>query len=68
MKLAILLLIALALNLGACATNPAGGVKRTQIRDCPPGTVLFCESRQQPSTGSEEEIPEYERCRCENIM
>lgn len=57
--------------LGACASAPDGErVKRTQIRDCPPGMVLICETRkiQDPSRGADEEIPEYEFCHCENQM
>ncbi len=68
MKYASMLLVIVALGLTGCAAPTGGGVKRTQIRDCPAGMVLFCESRNEPSTGGEEEIPEYERCRCESIM
>ena len=49
----------------ACA--PTSGVRRDPIRECPLGMVLVCESRTQrePSKGGpDEEIPEYEFCRC----
>lgn len=52
--------------LSACAT-PADGVQRSRMRDCPPGTVQVCESRQEPSQGGDEEIPLYERCTCKSI-
>ena len=65
--LSLLILLMLA---SACATGPTDGARRTQIRDCPVGMVLICESTrdQEPSSGGDEEIPEYDRCRCENIM
>ncbi len=49
----------------ACA--PSSGVRRDPIRECPIGMVLVCESRTQREVsrgGPEEEIPEYEYCRC----
>lgn len=56
--------------LAACATTPSDGVRRTQIRDCPIGMVLICESSrdQEPSSAGDEEIPQYDRCRCETVM
>ena len=58
------------LLLDGCATTAGEGVKRNRLRDCPPGSVLICESRrpQEPSRGGDEEIPEYEFCRCESVM
>lgn len=58
--------IFLALFLTACAA-PVDGVQRTRMRDCPPGTVQICESKQEPSRGGDEEIPLYERCTCKSI-
>jgi hypothetical protein len=50
----------------SCADTSSGVRPRPQITSCPPGLILICESRQQPSKGgAEEEIPQYERCRCE---
>ena len=69
MKHLIITILACGL-LGACATEPSDGVRRSQIRDCPVGMVLICESRrdQDPSSAGDEEIPEYDFCRCEQIM
>jgi len=55
--------------LGSCTTTDGPRVKRDRTRDCPPGQVQICESRQQrePSSGGDEEIPEYDFCRCESI-
>ncbi|MDH5345130.1 MAG: hypothetical protein OEW59_05140 [Gammaproteobacteria bacterium] len=53
---------------GGCATTGEDGAKRSRMRDCPPGMVQICESREhKPSRGGEEDIPEYEYCRCESI-
>jgi hypothetical protein len=51
----------------ACTTSP--GPRRSEVRNCPVGMVLICETRkdQQLSRGGEEEIPEYEHCYCEQI-
>jgi len=60
-----------SLALGACSSTPTGPTtKRTQIRDCPAGMVLICETRrhQEPSAGGDEEIPEYDHCYCKNAM
>lgn len=57
------------LLLAACAASPREpGLGRNQIRDCPPGMVLICESSrdQEPSSGGDEEIPLYDRCYCED--
>jgi len=67
----IVLLLVLSLLGGACATGPSDGPRRSQIRDCPVGMVLVCEtaSDQDPSKGGdEEEIPQYDRCYCEDVM
>ena len=66
-----LLTFVIAASLAGCASAPTdGGIRRTQIRDCPVGQVLVCETRrvQDPSRGGDEEIPEYEFCFCENVM
>ncbi len=49
----------------ACADiNPSAKPTR-KITSCPPGEYLVCETRQPLSKGgAEEEIPEYEYCRC----
>ncbi len=61
--LAILAVLAMS---ASCADADVKPRPRSEIRDCPPGFVLVCESRQDPSKGGpEEEIPEYEYCRCE---
>lgn len=60
--------ISMVFTLGACATSSQqDGVRRDPIRDCPDGTILICESftQQEPSRGGDEEIPQYDRCRCE---
>ena len=49
----------------ACSTMPQRD--REAIRDCPPGQVLVCESRGEP-TRPGDEIPEYEYCRCEIVQ
>jgi hypothetical protein len=62
--------IVLAFLLNACASTPGEPtVKRSQIRDCPPGWVLICETRRQqdPSQGGDEEIPVYDFCRCDRL-
>jgi len=69
MKNAMTLLLTI-LVLGACTTTTDGPrVKRDRTRDCPPGQVQICESRKprDPSGGDDEEIPEYDFCRCETI-
>jgi len=47
----------------ACASD--GAIRpHPQIRDCPPGEVLICTGRGEPSQGGDEDIPQYERCHC----
>lgn len=59
-------LIATMFILGACASTPDDGVKQNRMRDCPLGMVQICETRERdPSKGGDEEIREYEFCRCE---
>jgi hypothetical protein len=67
-NLSLLIVISLALGAGA-ATPYDPAAPRSQIRDCPPGWVLVCESRrpQEPSAGGDEEIPEFDRCICEQV-
>lgn len=66
----LIALTLISVFLAACATSPTDGVRRTQIRDCPIGMVLICESKREqvPGSGADEEIPEYDFCRCENVM
>ena len=67
MKRLISPLILLLLT-GACASTDGDGVKRNRMRDCPPGMIQVCETREHtPSQGGDEELPEYEYCRCESI-
>ena len=64
MKSMIAILITLLVT-SACQSS--SGVRRDPIRECPVGMVLVCESRTQRETsrgGAEEEVPEYEYCRC----
>jgi len=50
----------------ACANINQSAEPARKITDCPPGQYLICETRQPLSKGgAEEEIPEYEFCRCE---
>ena len=53
--------------LGACtATGPSEpGPRQSQIKDCPPGMVLICESQKRPTVDAEGEVPVYDRCYCE---
>jgi hypothetical protein len=54
-----------AVVIAACADiNPSAKPAR-KITSCPPGEYLICETTQPLSKGgAEEEIPEYEYCRC----
>jgi len=65
-----LALTAIACLLGACAPMPdERGPRQNRMRDCPPGMVNVCETRQkQPIDAPDEEIPAYERCVCESIV
>jgi len=60
----------LTLLVGACATAPSDGPRRSQIRDCPVGMVLICETArdEELSSGGDEEIPVYDRCYCRDVM
>ena len=53
--------------LSACvSTEPTErGPRQSQIRDCPPGMVLICESQKRPTVEAEGEVPVYDRCYCE---
>ena len=63
------LFAAILLCLTACASNASDSnnpkIKPRQTLECPYGMTLICESRNEPSRGSDEEIPEYDRCYCE---
>ena len=53
--------------LGACAsTDPSQpGPRQSQLKDCPSGMVLICESQKRPTVEVAEEVPVYDRCFCE---
>ena len=55
----------------ACADTGSGVKPPRQITSCPPGMVLICESRSQQESskgGAAEEIPQYDKCRCETVL
>ncbi len=54
-------------SITACADMNDGVQRRPQITSCPPGEILICETRRQELSkgGAEEEIPQFEFCRCE---
>lgn len=67
MFLRVLVILILSAMTASCANSGAPTGPRTQITSCPDGLVLICETgRQQlPSKGgAEEEIPQYDHCRC----
>lgn len=52
----------------SCADTGDNVRPRPQITSCPEGLILICESgrpQQASKGGPEEEIPQYDRCRCE---
>ncbi len=54
-----------------CATSDEPRSPRRQITSCPPGQFLVCVSQtpRKPSEGgAEEEIPLYDRCRCDSSI
>ena len=55
----ILIATMLVLLLASACTTPSG-TRRSQVRDCPFGMVLICETRRdrELSRGGDEEIPE----------
>ena len=57
-------------SITACADMSGPTQPRRQLTECPPGFVLICESREQELSkgGAEEEIPQFEYCRCENYQ
>lgn len=58
-------LAVVAITISACANMNQSAKPARKLTSCPPGEYLVCESRQPPSKGgAEEEIPEYEYCRC----
>ena len=62
----ISLFVSLALLVGCASTTPSEpGPRQSQIRDCPPGMVLICESQKRPTVEAEGEVPAYDRCYCE---
>jgi len=64
---ALLTVLSALLAVSACTTSP--GPRRSQIHDCPVGMVLICKTHKdrELSRGGDEEIPEYDRCYCEQI-
>jgi len=49
----------------SCANMSQSAEPARKLTSCPPGEYLICETRQPLSKGgAEEEIPEYEYCRC----
>jgi len=51
--------------IAACSNVNQSAKPAREVVDCPPGQYLVCETRQPLSKGGvEEEIPEYEYCRC----
>jgi hypothetical protein len=60
-------ILAIWVLVGACvSTEPRErGPRQSQIRDCPPGMVLICESQKRPTVDAEGEVPVYDRCYCE---
>jgi hypothetical protein len=54
-----------AIVIAACANMNQSAKPARKITSCPPGEYLICETTQPLSKGgAEEEIPEYEYCRC----
>jgi len=51
-----------------CVAAPTDGVRRNRMQECPPGQVQICKGDNEPSSGGDEEIPEYDLCYCESIM
>jgi len=63
---AMLTALVMCTSVTSCADTGGPNRPRNQLDSCPPGLILICESRQPPSKGgAEEEIPQYEYCRCE---
>ena len=63
--------LAIASILAACASSSSDPQRaRQQITSCPPGMVLICTSNEprEPSSASDDEIPLYDQCRCEQAM
>ena len=68
-RLAIILIHCASIGLlASCASTGETPRPPRQITSCPPGEVLICESREPPSTVSDEEIPAYERCYCRSPL
>jgi len=61
----VLTALLVGMSLTSCATSNDPRYPRQQLTSCPLGLILICESRQPPSKGGDEEIPLYDRCRCE---
>jgi hypothetical protein len=63
----VLVILILSAMTVSCANSGAPSGPRPQITSCPEGLVLICETgrQQQPSKGgADEEIPQYDYCRC----
>jgi len=56
----------ISILISSCSNVNQSAKPARKLTSCPPGEYLVCESRQPPSKGgAEEEIPEYEYCRCQ---
>ena len=52
-------------SLTGCATSDGGSdLQKRQTVECPDSLMLICEGRGEPSSGGDEEIPQYDRCYC----
>lgn len=63
----VALLAAMLPCLTACASSSGDSqIKPRQTLECPYGMMLICESQtNEPSSGGDEDIPEYDRCHCQ---
>jgi hypothetical protein len=53
------------ISLSSCSNINQSAKPARELVSCPPGQYLVCETQQPLSKGgAEEEIPEYEYCRC----
>ena len=62
-------ILSVTVLLAGCASSTPSGepeLNRNRVPECPPETVQICERREgRASSGSDEDIPEYEYCYCE---